>query len=146
MRLSIFIMISFLISSDLIGQETKLVTKYFHNSKQIMEEYYVLTNDANIKHGEYIQYYRTSDKNNDKNISKRGFYYNNQLDSIWIYYGFRPGYCLINKEEIYKRGKKVGIWKTYIESGSVIKRFDYDLNKEIEPLCRAFINYPAMAQ
>ena len=137
------------ISSTLIGQNTKLVVKYFSNSKQIMEEYHVLNNDENIKQGEYIRYYRISDKdftrNKEKYIFKRGFYYNNQLDSTWIYYHYNASYYWIDREENYNKGRKVGIWKTYLEYGSVIKRLDYNLNKEIEPEFRIYTHYPAIA-
>ena len=78
-------------------------------------------------------------------ISKKGFYFQNQLDSVWIYFNSQSGWHWIVKEENYKKGKKNGIWKTYIESGAVIKRFDYDLNKEIEPEFRATTLYPTIA-
>jgi TonB family protein len=149
MRSVIMIWFGILMSSRLIAQDTKLIVKYFQNSKQIMEEYYVLSDNENIKHGSYIQYFRTSDKGflemKGNYMSKEGFYFKNQPDSTWIYYSYKPGGHSIAKEEKYKNGKRIGIWKTYIENGAVVKRFDYDLNKEIEPEIRIYAPYPSIA-
>ncbi len=149
MRASIIVSIGILISPKLIGQNTRLITTYFQNSKQIKEEYYALVENENIKHGKYILYFRTSEKDfsNHKHdyISRKGFYFQNQLDSTWIYYIKAPGGHWIEREENYNKGKKSGIWKKYIADGEVIKRFDYDLNKEVEPIFKVYISYPAIA-
>jgi hypothetical protein len=148
-RALIILLFGLWISPGLMGQNTQFIINYFPNSKQIMEEYYSLIDNENIKHGEYIQYFRTSDKDflthKSDYISKKGFYFQNQPDSVWLNYNTQSGKHWIAREEHYKKGKKYGIWKTYIVGGAVIKRFDYDLNKEIEPEFRAIIPYPALA-
>jgi len=131
MRVAMILLTLILIIPCMKGQELKLVVKNFQNSKQIMEEYYVFAKDEKMKQGEYIQYFRTTNEDFLKQkadyICKKGYYFQNKLDSIWTYFGSYSTDHKLIKEENYRKGKKIGIWKTYIESGSVIKQFDYNL-------------------
>jgi TonB family protein len=143
-------MIFILFNLCLKGQETKLVVKYFNKTNQIMEKYYVLVDSPNVKHGEFVQYFESSPYSSGMNqdIKKNGFYYKNKPDSTWIYYSLnqRGNYNII-KTEKYNKGKKTGIWETYVE-GFIIKRFDYDSNKELKPvfICKTNIKYPEIAK
>ena len=119
-----------------------------------MKEYYVLKSNQSIKHEKYIRYYKIPTNytfTNDKWIKEEGFYNQNVKDSLWIYYKYPKRGNLVYsnvilKEEKYNKGEKIGIWKQYIENGSVIKRYDYDLKKEIEPIYNRYTNYPAIAR
>ena len=142
----IFLTIIFL---RLQGQETERIIKYFHKSKQIMEEYDVLKSDKNIKHGFYARYYRATyddyKTDKDKYLQKQGFYNQNKLDSVWTYYDMWNKGHRVNKEERYNNGQKTGIWSTVLEKGKVIKRYDYDKNIELEPIIKYYYIYPDRA-
>lgn len=134
-----------LFSGFVKGQETKTIIKYFHKSKQIMEESDVLVTNEDIKHGQFVRYYRDEydniESNKGQHIQTQGCYFQNKKDGTWIYY---KGYNLL-KEENYTNGKKTGIWKTYLENGQVIKRYNYDMNQEIEPIIQSYWIYPDRA-
>jgi TonB family protein len=156
-------------------QDVKKIEKKFDNSKQISESFYVLKSDKNIKHGEYILYFRYSDndeslikngiKKKDDFIKERGNYINGKKDGVWIEF--------VNKTEMdsgkysngkkvgiwdtyngnekvksfdYDNNKKIGIWLTYKEKGMVTERYDYDNNIQLEPFIRFNISYPNIAQ
>ncbi len=142
---SLIITTLILFSGILKGQETKTIIKYFHKSKQIMEMSDVLVANENIKHGQFVRYYRDEYYNIESNkgqyIQTQGNYFQNKKDSTWIYY---KGHKLL-KEENYTNGKKTGIWKTYLENGQVVKRYNYDMNQEIEPIIQFYYIYPDRA-
>lgn len=150
MKGAIIAMIGAFVCVSLTGQETKRVVKYFPNSNQVMEEYHVLAANETIKQGEYIRYYQLAGKGccncTRQFICKKGYYNNNQPDSTWVYYHYDASYYRIEREETYKEGRKAGIWKTYVEWGAVITRYDYDLNKPLEPEFRFSVPYPALAK
>lgn len=152
MNRKILTILLILFTSYCFCQDVKKVVKKFDNSKQISESYYVLKSDKNIKHGEYISYFRYSDidekliKNGIKKIEdfikEKGNFYYGKKDGIWIEY--------VNKTEkrtgSYSNGKRVGIWNTYKENGRVIDRYDYDNNIQLEPIISIVIPYPDIAQ
>ena len=128
------------------GQRTKHIVKYFPHSKQIMEEYDVLKKNPDIKDGKYTQYYRANPNSYNSDLKQlfirtSGYYFQNQMDGIWLYYNRNN---LLLKKEIYNAGKKTGIWETYLEKGQVVKRYDYDNQKELMPNIFFSIKYPEL--
>ena len=127
------------------GQETKTIIKYFNESKQIMEMSDVLVANEDFKHGQFVRYYRDEysnlESNKNQHIQTKGNYFQNKKDGTWTYY---KGYKLL-KEENYSNGKKTGIWKTNLENGKVITRYNYELNQEIEPIIPLYYMYPDRA-
>lgn len=137
-----------------ICQETKLIHKKFHNSKQISENYTVLKSDKLTKHGEYISYFQTiKNKNLNKQIRKgifqadeyirlKGTYNNGKKDGEWIEYS-KPRE--LKSKGNYDNNKKVGIWMTSKEKGKVFERFDFDNNTKLSPIIHVNTKYPGSA-
>lgn len=156
-------------------QDVKKVIKKFDHSKQISESYSVLKSDKNIKHGEYISYFRYSD-NDEAQIKKgikkivdfireKGNFDNGKKDGIWIESvnkteidsgkcsnGKRSGIwnTYNGREKVksfdYDNNKKTGIWLTNKQKGMVIERYDHDNNIQLEPYIRFSISYPNIAK
>jgi TonB family protein len=156
-------------------QDVKKIDKKFENSKQISESFFVIKSDKNIKHGEYISYFRYSDndetlikngiKKKEDFIKERGNYINGKKDGVWIEFpnkaemdsgkystGKRVGiWDTYNGNERvksfdYDTNKKIGIWLTYKEKGMVTERYDYDNSIQLEPDIKFNISYPIIAQ
>jgi periplasmic protein TonB len=68
-----------LVSANLLGQDSKKVIVETSNSKEV---YYVLENDKNIRHGEYLRY------SWNKDIAEKGLYQMNQRVGAWEFYDF----------------------------------------------------------
>jgi len=175
MKRNILTILLIVFTSYSFCQDVKKVIKKFDHSKQISESYSVLKSDKNIKHGEYISYFRFSDndetliKNGIKKledlIKEKGNYNNGKKDGFWIESvnkieidsgkysnGKRVGIwnTYNSKEKVksfdYDNNKKIGIWLTYKEKGMVTERFDYDNNIQLEPYIRFNISYPNIAR
>lgn len=139
--------------SSLLGQDTKTIVHRYEGSKQIREQYQVLTKDKAIKNGEYISYFKVSDIEWD--LIKRG-----QL-SIETYIKEKANYKLGKKDGPhveysspkvlkssgqYRNGQKTGIWHFAKEEGQVIERYDFDLKKPLPPIFEIKIAYPERAR
>jgi hypothetical protein len=124
---------------------------YYTDSKQIKDSICVLSNKPQIKHGRYFVFYNKPKKipfSSYTNlwIKTEGYYFNNLKDSDWKEYNdpLKPG-CRLIKEGHYKKGKRVGIWKT-LKDKCVYERFDYDKNKKLFPIFKIKDpKYPAEA-
>lgn len=151
---SIFLFTLFLLS--VFPQATILVER--KEKTQILERYYVLNSDKNIKHGEYTSYFRVFDKDLEKYknaLKYTGYYKNGKKDSLWTEY-----YSPYNKPKnihhlrvildgvkskgYYKDDKKVGIWMT--KKDEVIERYDYDNKKKLMPIIHVYPEYPQAAK
>jgi TonB family protein len=149
----ITIVVAILSSINLFSQETKLIEIKFDDSKQIQERYSVLKSDKQIKHGEYVSYFRMNpdQARNFKDgiykleqfINTKGAYKNGKKDGEWLEYD-RP-FSLKTKGK-YLEDKKVGVWATTKENGQVIENYDHDLKKMLPPIIRVDIKYPPRAR
>jgi hypothetical protein len=149
----ITIVVAILSSINLFSQETKLIEIKFHDSKQIQERYLVLKSNKQIKHGEYISYFRmTPDqaRNLKDGISKleqfiriNGAYKNGKKDGEWLEYDRL--FSLKTKGK-YLEDKKVGVWATTKENGQVIENYDHDSKKMLAPIISVNIGYPPRAR
>ena len=126
----------------LYSQKTKLKKVKFYKSKINKQEYHVLKSNKNIKHGLYNSYYT------DGSIKESGQYEHNRRNGEWKEFDSSGK---LKRIRIYKNGKKisdkkVGIWESSHENGKVIKRYDYDNNKELPTIINVYLNYPAIAR
>ncbi len=147
------IVVALLISINLFSQETTLIENKFYDSKQIQERYSVLKSNKQIKHGEYVDYFKmTPDQARDfKNgiykleqfIRTKGAYKNGKKDGEWMEYD-RP-FTLKTKGK-YTEDKKVGVWATIKENGQIIENYDHDLKKMLPPIISVSIGYPPRAR
>ena len=131
----------------LIGQETQEIVVKFPNSKQVREQYFVLNTNKNIRHGEYIRYYKTSKQDTGKKfVHSKGNFENGEKNGMWEYFespenGIKGK---LIKKEFYTKGNKIGIWETHIYESKdhIVLKFDHDKNSEIEPDIRIYLEYP----
>jgi Gram-negative bacterial TonB protein C-terminal len=147
------IVVAILNSINLLSQEIKLIENKFYDSKQIQERYSVLKSDKQIKHGEYVSYFKMNpdQARNFKDgiykleqfIRTKGAYKNGKKDGEWLEYD-RP-FSLKTKGK-YVENKKVGVWATTKENGQVIENFDHDLKKMLPPIIKVNIDYPPRAR
>ena len=108
----------FILTLDVFGQETKLITIKFAYSEQISERYSVLKSDGNTKHGEYTSYRKLPEsdfevvkKENmgiENYIKSKGNYSNGKKNGYWIEY--TKG---VKSQGNYTVGNKTGIWSTF---------------------------------
>lgn len=143
----------FICSSLSYGQVTKPVVKKFGGSKQIMESYFVLKSDGQIKHGPYVSYFQLSNDDFisvkrgelklDTYIKLSGNYKNGKKDGEWKEYSLPS---IISSIGSYENDKKIGIWKTSKEHGQVIEFFDFDTNKKLPPAINIEPKFPAYAR
>lgn len=147
------ILFGFYTYSILQGQDNKTIIHKFEGSKQIHEQYQVLTKNKAIKNGGYISYFKVSDIEWD--LIKRG-----QL-SIETYIKEKSNYKLGKKDGQYveyssptvlkssgqyRNGQKAGIWYFTKENGQVIERYDFDLKTPLTPIFEIKIAYPERAR
>ncbi|MBK0402087.1 energy transducer TonB [Adhaeribacter sp. BT258] len=131
-----------------LPQATKHVIVKFKGSKEVFESYSVLKSNKNIKHGEYVAYFKPTDFNHshpenlDFFIRIRGNFLNGKKNGEWVEYS-EPS--IIKSKGNYQKDKKIGVWKTRRENGQVIERYDYTNKKYLNPEIRADINYPETA-
>lgn len=127
-RLVISQMILLLAFSHICAQETKFVARRNpelknsgkHTERQIdkalgrkiefIEEYYVLKNDENIRHGTYVRYYTSAFGRIQ--ILESGTYQNGQKTGLWEYYHDIQSNA-IKERGNYVNGKKNGVWTSY---------------------------------
>lgn len=157
------VIILVLSTSSLFGQQVKRVVTSYPNSKDAKEVYYVLESDKTIKQGEYYSVYEgclstkeleTEDIQNDEvmGFKERGHFVSNLREGPWTFYRApekttnSTTYNAISEEGKYIKDQKKGIWNTYVENGKVIKRFDHDNNKELEPVVPFKFDYPTEAR
>jgi TonB family protein len=123
----------------------------FKGSNEISESYSVLKSDKEIKHGEYIAYFKASDFNYsfpdkpDYLVRLKGNFLYGKKNGEWIEF-IRP--LAIKLKGNYLNDKKVGIWETIKEDGQVIitERYDFDNKKKLDPLFNANVTYPEKAR
>ena len=132
------------------GQESKEVKVKFPKSKQVMESYFVLKANPDIKNGKYTRFYKTSKINEAKIfIKEEGIYQNGLKNGKWTYYRHpsqnRQGET--SSVEFYNNGNKTGVWETHkYENGDhIIQKFDYDQKTEIETEIFIELKYPPIA-
>jgi hypothetical protein len=133
-----------------LGQETKEVKVKFPKSKQVMESYFVLKSNPDIKNGKYTRFYKTSKNTKAKVfIKEKGTYQNGQKNGKWTYYRHpsQNQQGEIISVEFYNNGNKTGIWETHkYENGDhIIQKFNYDQETEIDTEIFIELKYPPMA-
>lgn len=99
------------------GQELKKVTKnkLVKSYTSIREEYFVLKDSKNIKHGPYKKWV-------NKKLAEEGYYKNNMKDSTWIIYGLGQ---TIQSTGNYTNNEKAGIWEYYINTIELEQEYDF---------------------
>lgn len=150
-----------LISVNLFGQDLKQIITTYPKTEFVNEVYFVQKNNKEIKHGDYYSFhkgYLTKKQLKDldlkdemtRGFNEKGQYKNNLKEGYWEIYGVPKKsknsitYWIATSGN-YLNGNKVGIWNTYAES-FVTKRYDFDNNKELEPIITAGIAYPSEAR
>ncbi len=175
MKRKILTVLLIILTTFCYSQKVKKVIVKFHKSKQISRSYYVLRSNKNIKHGEYVSYFRLTNNNLkliasgvtniDDYIKQNGNYQNGKKEGKWIenmssfkrligvYHdgkkiGVWDTYFYEEKRSSYDHdnNKRVGIWYTKKENGEVIERFDYDQNVYLQPIIRILLSYPEIAK
>ena len=107
------IIIILLFSIQTFAQETEQKIIYHPNSDIVKEAYSVIISDTG------------------KNI-KNGEY------------KLFTKHSQIIEQGVYKYGEKVGVWETNLRTkdGTITKRFDYDMDIELEPIISVSLSYP----
>ena len=123
MRILCLVIISTLVTLSGFSQELKKISKKDRKSS-VVEEYYVIKKDRDVKQGEYKKMYE------DGRVIETGFYKKNLKDSLWIFYAkngvdtLSPGF--------YNNGRQVGPWKIFNSNGE----FNYVYNYTTKRICR----------
>lgn len=154
----LFIFNSFALS----GQQLKRVVTTYAESDNVKEVYYVLASDRDIKHGDYYSFYNGELKTTDltgKDLTsetlgfkEKGKYQNNLKEGMWTVFetptqsSTTSVYNSKLEEGQYINDKKVGIWTTYLETGKVIKQYNYTTNDELPAQVTVRWKYPAQAR
>ncbi|MBX2967675.1 MAG: energy transducer TonB [Cyclobacteriaceae bacterium] len=110
MRYLILIVYILLYHEQGFSQETKFVLK---NKTEFIEEFYVLKNDKDVKHGTYVKYRNTF---NGVQILESGEYNDGEKNGLWQYFYDIPtkhSRNSIKEKGNYVNGKKNGIWTSY---------------------------------
>jgi antitoxin component YwqK of YwqJK toxin-antitoxin module len=111
--------LDFFLVNAVNAQETKFVTrrnsdpeKMKDPKNQFIEEYYVLKNDEDIRHGTYVKY-RPAPR--EIQLLESGRYQNGQKDGLWEYYHapIRDYTNSIKEKGNYVNGKRNGVWTSY---------------------------------
>jgi len=93
----------------------------------LIEQYQVLSKEPSIRQG----YYQLRLKY-DGRIIVKGYYKNNQKDSVWTYYDYK--HRKPSQEGRYRNDKKVGIWNFYDFGGKLVDSYDYDQHRLLQHL------------
>jgi antitoxin component YwqK of YwqJK toxin-antitoxin module len=129
MKTGLSILCIFLWSLLLSAQETKIIEERFTHSKQVVRKFEVLKTDNNVKHGQYIEYFRLSENQFrdlrrkrlkiDDFIKTQGEYNLGELHGKWLEY-YRPGqlFSLIT----YNNGVKHGKYEEYNNRGGLMEQ------------------------
>jgi len=151
----ILVTILVLIAVSVSGQETERIVTTYPNSQDVKEVYHVLKSDKKIKHGDYFLFFKgeLSKKDLKKEniydmilgIKERGHFSNNLKDGQWTYFQ-EPTSSEKLESGVYSFDKKIGVWEKHIENGKVIKRFDFDLNKDLDSIVKFTFGYPTQAR
>ncbi|MBK9109753.1 MAG: hypothetical protein IPM92_15635 [Saprospiraceae bacterium] len=123
-------------------------------SNGVIEEYQVLKNDVNVKHGFSVKYYSSNGK---LAILENGNYLNNLKHGLWEYYNiayqeeqslFRyaiPSFIIdelksnkLTRKGNYKNGKRDGIWFYYYESSIPSLLLRYLIQEKDSPARQTF--------
>jgi TonB family protein len=96
--------------------QTKQIVKEDRENSRV-EKYYVLTDDEEIKEGEYKAYGLFQD-----NLLRDGFYKGNLKDSLWHVYSYGNKVLL---EGNYKADMRIGIWTAYDLQGKLQVQYNY---------------------
>jgi TonB family protein len=147
----LLVLVIFLTQLVTFGQETKEVKVKFPKSNQIKELYYVLKSNPEIKEGEYTKFYKTSKRSRDLVfIKSKGTYKNGLKDGKWTSYNHQTNNTqgTISSVEFYLNGQETGIWELYIykNGDQIIKKYDHDQKKEIEPEILIALKYPTISK
>lgn len=139
--------------SSLLGQDTKTIVHRYEGSKQIREQYQVLTKAKTIKNGEYISYFKVSDAEWDlikrgqlsieAYIKEKGTYKLGKKDGPHVEYSSPK---VLKSSGQYRNGQKTGLWHFAKEDGQVIERYDFDLKTPLPPMFEIKIAYPERAR
>ena len=111
------LLIVFLFCSQLLcAQALKTIKVHLPAPQKTKEVFQVLKENPDIKFGRYEKY-------KYKHLIEKGYYKNNQRDSIWSIYSqagqqVATGY--------YKADSLVGIWSYFSSKGKLVQRYDYD--------------------
>jgi hypothetical protein len=137
------------------GQDVERIVTTYPKSIDVKEVYFVLKSDKKIKQGDYFLFFKgelTTKDLKTKNIyeivpgvKESGQFANNLKDGQWTYFK-EPTSNRRLEEGKYSKGKKTGVWETFIEDGKVIKSFDSDNNKELPIIVKTIWKYPSTAR
>ena len=135
------------------AQETTHYSQVFTRSNQVCYSYYVLKSNKNVKHGEYVSYFRVpgqhyrSIRNNPDSVAhyvwQRGVYVNGKKHGEWVEYR-SPG--VLQSTGAYDKGKKTGLWLQSRENGEVLEKYDYTTRQRQTPDIRIPVHYPPKAR
>jgi len=141
-------------STRLFGQELDRVVTTYPKTNDVKEIYDVLKSDKSIKHGEYYSFYKgalTTEKLKTNGLiidalgfREKGQYKYNLRNGTWTVYR-EPSSNAKLEEGRYSDDKKIGIWKTLLENGKVIKQFDFDKNVSLATIVNVRWKYPPEA-
>jgi TonB family protein len=101
----------------------KQITKK-HKNPTIIEKYYVVKNNTSIKHGIYEKF------DSHSKLIERGFYKNNEKDSLWIEY--QLGSKGIKSKGSFKNDREIGLWEFYDYKDRLNYSYNFDENKVID--------------
>lgn len=136
-----FTLLYLLFPTYVLAQSPQLKTTYYPKSKQVKERYWVVKKKKQwIKQGEYLTYFATGE------LKTKGAFEQGRKTGRWEVYQ-KPNE--LYQVQYYKQSKPIGIWETISKQGAIIKRHDYDHNKEIEPtvhLQQLLAHYPPKAR
>jgi TonB family protein len=103
----------------LLSQDTKKINLVSGDKYNKTEEvFYVLKQDEGVKQGKYEKYH-------NKKLHVRGYYHQNQKDSIWT---------VFNRAEVvtikhYSKGAKTGVWEFFDYKGQPERKYDFLKNE-----------------
>lgn len=128
MKTGLSILCIFFWSLHLSAQQTKIIEERFTHSKQVARKIEVLKTDNNVKHGQFIEYFRLSENQFrdvrrrrliiDDFIKTQGDYNLGQPHGKWVMY-YRPGQLL--SVITYENGVKHGEYEEYNNRGNLME-------------------------
>jgi TonB family protein len=148
-KITLFVLLHFCVAA----QETRYYYQVFPQSNQVSYGYYILKSNKNVKHGEYISYFRAprqhykSIRNNPDSVAhyiwKRGNYVNGKKHGEWVEYR-SPG--VLQSKGVYDMDKKTGLWLQSRENGEVLEKYNYTTRQRQTPDIQIPVHYPPKAR
>jgi TonB family protein len=115
------LLIALILSNKLLAQTKEC--RSIDRNKNLVERYYALQADTQIKEGRYVAYTFFTDR-----IICKGFYKNNLKDCTWNYYSFTRR---LADSGTYYKDKKIGVWYAFKDDGQIQLAYDFTNKKLI---------------